>query len=197
MPPREVSAEEAQDLLFRSRVAAAEAAVTTVAPRIIAEIGGARYVVAHLTSDASPAVADLFAAAPDLLATVVSLHKRLRPWQDAAADATTLRARAEEDRDAALRQCEELTRERDALRAIIEGRTTPPTREEADTLDAQGGVWRVTTDSNSGGWCYGWTDVHAFIRSAEANGEALRWWAHDKNEAPCAWPVATEAPDGR
>jgi hypothetical protein len=90
--------------------------------------------VAHVPATlASPIARDarLLAAAPDLAATVAAEPTRLRPWQDAAADATTLWVWAETERDAALAHAEELTR---ALR--IADRTHDATLAERDALRA-------------------------------------------------------------
>ena len=144
------------------------------------------------------------------------LRERLRPWQDAAADATTLRTRAEAERDAALAHAEELTRalriadrthdatlaERDALRAIIDGRTTPPTEAEIEAHDAAGGWWLYLPERGIGR-----CSCSACRTAQMPAGELLpgnvrmvaavgggRWWALDAQRRPCAWPVVTEAP---
>ena len=60
------------------------------------------------------------------------------------------------------------------LRAIIEGRTTPPSTEEKRAIRAAGGSTR-----------YEW-------------GEDCveRWWHHDSLGRPCAWPTVTEVSRG-
>lgn len=90
---------EAQELLDRSGVTAAEAALMTVAPRIIVEIGVVRYVVAHLTNEVAPAVADLIAAAPDLAASVAHHEARAERAEGRAAQ----HAQAAESTSEALR----------------------------------------------------------------------------------------------
>lgn len=82
---------------------------------------------------------------------------------------------------------EALTAERDALRAIVEGRTTPPTEAEAAAHDAAGGAWLIA-------WSRGDRPTVASIVS----GPRV-WWpeadvvsavALDAQRRPCAWPVA-------
>lgn len=137
--------------------------------------------------------------------------------------------RAEAERDAALAQAEQITRglreaqerarqgealakihreERDAcaaevvrLRAIIEGRTTPPTEAEIAAHEAAGGRWRSVVP---GEWILSTDDGDAEdarktigVQSANAAIVAtcgVTWWAHDADHRPCAWPVAPEAP---
>lgn len=127
-----------------------------------------------------------------------------------------LLAEARADRDAALAHAEELTRalriadrthdatlaERDALRAIIEGRTTPPTDAEIEAHDAAGGWWLFLP-----GRGFGRCSCSACRTAQMPAGELLpgnvrmvaavgggRWWALDAQRRPCAWPVVTEAP---
>ena len=131
---------------------------------------------------------NLAAAAPDLAATVEHLHARLRPWQDAAADATTLRTRAEA--------------ERDALRAIIDGRTTPPTDAEIAAHDHAGGWWSYLPPPGQSSCTCAACATHqqpggelprSNVRVVASLGDG-RWWALDAQRRPCAWPVVTEAP---
>lgn len=82
-----------------------------------------------------------------------------------------------------------LRAEIEALRAIIEGRTTPPSDEEIIAHHAAGGSWLHA---------YGRThDVIDVMRVASnkrdglaAHGIASTWWALDAQSRPCAWPVA-------
>lgn len=77
--------------------------------------------------------------------------------------------------------------ERDALRAIIEGRTTPPTPEEIDAHAAAGGVWTVGRDADR----FGGADIaHPKLAREARNGRAGRWWPRDSTGRPCAWPTA-------
>ncbi len=110
---------------------------------------------------------------------------------------------AEADRDAALAQCEELTRALSSallkgleLRAIIEGRTTPPTDAERLAHLATGGSWRwrvngTTTQTSDA------RRVRIAIEAHARHQSRVQWWAHDANDNPRAWPIAAEAPDGR
>lgn len=85
-----------------------------------------------------------------------------------------------------------------ALRAILAGRATPPTRAEIDAHAAAGG-----------GWAWRWTDhrgpnsvrhgssalpmIHAAAaRAREPGAPASRWWPLDASGAPCAWPVVAD-----
>lgn len=80
-----------------------------------------------------------------------------------------------------------VTAERDALRAIIEGRTTPPTEAEVDAHAAAGCVWRwqnLPGDPAGPRWGTAFADeVEGFRRFP------LRWWALDAQGVPTAWPV--------
>lgn len=94
-----------------------------------------------------------------------------------------------------VRDVEALKRERDEaraeverLRAIIEGRTTPPTDAE---LAAHDDAWIVTPDHSSG---YGVRVVGASearaVRDAVPSGRSWSWvpWRSSLGR-PCAWPV--------
>ena len=87
-----------------------------------------------------------------------------------------------------------LRAELDALRAIVEGRTTPPTDAEVEAHLAAGGFWRwQNLPGDPAGPRFG----HAFADEVEwLRRFPLRWWALDADGAPCAWPVVTEAPRG-
>ena len=89
-----------------------------------------------------------------------------------------------------------LTAERDALRAIIEGRDTPPTDAEIAAHHAVGGSWRclspewdgtMTSDCDTARdlGAEGW--AHA-ARTVPMHG-MTRWWALDAAGRPCTWPV--------
>lgn len=82
----------------------------------------------------------------------------------------------------------------DALRAIVDGRSTPPTREEARLLQWELGHWRFADSDGPGvvveeGTCRSWEDVAAVIVRSAARGGSLRWWAFEGGGAPCPWPV--------
>ena len=68
-----------------------------------------------------------------------------------------------------------------ALRAILEGRTTPPTDAEIDAHHAAGGSW-LTGDTVT------WAPVS--LRGMRDNGETegCVWIALDRSYRPCAWP---------
>ena len=79
-----------------------------------------------------------------------------------------------------------LAAERDALRAIIAGRTTAPTAAEVAAHDAAGGWWRYQTEND---WGDATCQDVGLIREAWA---ITRWWALDASGAPCVWPVVTK-----
>lgn len=76
---------------------------------------------------------------------------------------------------------DEARRERDEARAILEGRTAPPTDAEIDAHHAAGGSW-LTGDTVT--W---WP---ASLRGMRDNGETegCVWIALDRSYRPCAWP---------
>ncbi len=83
-----------------------------------------------------------------------------------------------------------------ALRAIIEGSTTPPTDAEIAAHETAGGAWTCIT---VGEWIFSDSGMDGEaargLRSVlEANGWATpRWWALDSTRRPCAWPVGDES----
>lgn len=94
--------------------------------------------------------------------------------------------------------------ELDALRAIVEGRTTPPTDEECEAHEAAGGLWRwIVTVDGSVSWGLS-SDIGPTCDTRPLSGVprrigsvyAVRWWPLDSTGRPCAWPT-TEAPDAR
>lgn len=90
------------------------------------------------------------------------------------------------------------------LRAIIEGRTVPPTDEEIEVHEAAGGRWRcvATVDGQRApGLCFdGARDIVG--RESVFDGLPRRigsvyvetWWALDCHGMPCPWPVVGGAP---
>lgn len=83
--------------------------------------------------------------------------------------------------------------ERDALRAIVEGRTTPPTKAELHAIrDAHGFVSYGFSDGEPGGYAATLAEVNDALRAAAADGVTVTWWTFDANGRPCAWPVVTE-----
>ena len=81
-------------------------------------------------------------------------------------------------------------RERDALRTIIEGRTTPPTAAEITAHRKARGLFIVVGGANQRAFrreIYDATDLPA---------AAERWIALDADGRPCAWPTAAPANGG-
>lgn len=94
--------------------------------------------------------------------------------------------------DDAERVAADLRDDLERLRAIIEGRTTPPTDAEMEAHVAPGrsGWWLVSSPDDMSlelieqpserDWCIEWG--------------ATQWLPIDLDGRPCAWPVVTEAP---
>ncbi len=79
-----------------------------------------------------------------------------------------------------------------SLRAIIDGRTTPPTGEEIEAHHRAGGTWYVaSTHGRALTTTRG--DAIALCGHLAANKYSATWWAIDVRGRPCAWPVVTEA----
>jgi len=83
-----------------------------------------------------------------------------------------------------------LRAERDALRAVIEGRTTPPTDEEVAAHAAAGGGWVLCNPAAP-------LDTRVVCLSAATarvradfcrRTVTRRWWALDAEGRPCGWP---------
>jgi hypothetical protein len=106
--------------------------------------------------------------------------------RDAARDAAE---RAERERDDALAEVETMRAEAALMRSIIEGRTTPPTRESFIALGATDGTVRYHRPDGGHGWFPAsdpwWGAVVSLCR------EGARLWAHDADGRPCAWPTVT------
>jgi hypothetical protein len=83
----------------------------------------------------------------------------------------------------------DLTLQVAALRAIIEGRAVAPTYEEAVAHRKARGWWRWRSE----GGRFGTAEVPGQVVDVGDTYGPCRWWAHDANDAPCEWPVATEA----
>lgn len=90
--------------------------------------------------------------------------------------------------------------QRDALRATIDGRTTPPTDAEIEAHEAADGAWLVTLDWGDGGPpvldLYSARDVKHYAERSEAKGDDLScrvtaWRAVDRDGRLCAWPTVT------
>ena len=105
-------------------------------------------------------LSELACAAPALAAEVLRLrglhedaaaaHERLaiRAWGAVLDDHDDPPA----SEDALIEGIELLRAERDALRAIVEGRTTPPTAAEIEAHHAAGGVWLLRWPWREGVW---------------------------------------------
>lgn len=80
------------------------------------------------------------------------------------------------------------------LRAIIEGRTTPPTDDESRAHASEGGWWLalVVEDARPDRDAIPHVAVHGRVAPG---WRGLRWLALDANGRPCPWPT-TEAPRG-
>ena len=98
------------------------------------------------------------------------------------ADLEARNADLAKDRDTALASSLALLHARDELRAIVEGRTAPPTDAEIDAHHAAGGSW-LTGDTVT--W------APASLRGMRDNGETegCVWIALDRSYRPCARPV--------
>jgi hypothetical protein len=76
------------------------------------------------------------------------------------------------------------------LRAIVEGRTTPPTWQEIERHHESGGSWifsagGVADVSERASVTHRWADDHREL--PDMGG--CRWWALDAQGRLCAWPV--------
>lgn len=98
---------------------------------------------------------------------------------------------------------ETLREEVECLRAIIDGRTTPPTQAEIAAHEAAGGAWLFFETKNAEGQPL--HDAAPAVADHEFSayearegqvllGHAVRWWPLDATGRPCAWPVV--APKG-
>ena len=99
-------------------------------------------------------------------------------------------AEATASRDRAWRYVREARTELDALRAIIEGRTTPPTEAECEAHAAAGGGWVLCNPAAP-------LDTRVVCLSAATarvradfcrRTVTRRWWALDATGRPCGWP---------
>ena len=88
--------------------------------------------------------------------------------------------------DALRAQLAAVTAERDALRAIVEGRTTPPTDAEIAAHEATGGYF-LFLDHDETGRVYDADALGAILD--DAHRHLTRWWAHDANDAPAKLSV--------
>ena len=123
-----------------------------------------------------------------------------------ARDAETLRRRQQAPGDvlaeiAAVREearmwnarATELEGERDALRAIVEGRTVAPTVAEARAVREAGGAF-VRSPVYLDGFCGRFAEVVTGLARLGSESEdqrraLARWFVIDHDGRPCAWPV--------
>lgn len=130
----------------------------------------------------SEEMARLFAAAPALRRAVIALYGRV-----AAHEEDVERATAERD----VARAEAIS-----LRAIIEGRPSPPTDAEIEVHCASGGRWRSIVPgefilSTGDGDAVDARQTSAVQRANAliVNARGVRWWAITSDGRPCAWPV--------
>jgi len=109
----------------------------------------------------------------------------------AQAEARTARARValiEAERDESRAKMHAAEAEVTRMRALMAGRTTPPTREEFDALAEIGATLRVRwpggDDEIPTHGDYYWTAIATVP-------EGARWWAHGANGALIEWPKVT------
>lgn len=82
-----------------------------------------------------------------------------------------------------------LRAEHTALRAIIEGRTTPPTDAEIAAHAAAGGRWVVSHPRGLFGWLAK-SEIDAIRTRAAADGwDGVAWLSVASDGRPCAWPT--------
>ena len=115
---------------------------------------------------------------------------QLTTERDAARRAATF---AEMERDTLRGLTDAMRADNVRLRAIVEGRTVPPTPQEiAAHHDASGSGWLVSSDRD--------VIPYTLCRSEARDGGApdgARWWPLDASGRPCPWPtVAAEAATG-
>ena len=89
-------------------------------------------------------------------------------------------------------ECASLRAECERLRAIIDGRTTPPTEAEVRAHAAAGGRWLISCEGEAGRrHVYtldrGWEDALGEVRRPGRG--VTRWWSLDAEGAGCPWPV--------
>lgn len=128
---------------------------------------------------------------------VVLAHFGVADCDDPLAALEEVPERADAVVDDAVAHANELALQVAALRAIIEGRTVAPTDAEIDAHEAAGGTWTCTT---AGEWLFSDAGMDAEgarnlrgVLAADSWAKP-RWWAHDANDTPCAWPSVSREP---
>lgn len=146
--------------------------------------------------------ADLIAAAPDLAASVEHWHARAERAEDAlraeVANASAVHKDSRAVMAKGVERVEVMRAELNALRVIIEGRTTPPTDAE---IDAHGGLWLVifhgTASLADASRVLDRDGARVVARNARLGAHGVvtsTWRALDSQRRLCAKPVVTEAP---
>jgi hypothetical protein len=93
-----------------------------------------------------------------------------------AADAVALKLRHHDEATHAAWCAAEVLR----LRAVIEGRTTPPTPAEVEAHMAAGGYWLASIGAN--------IQILSGRINLRATTHFTRWVAFGHDNRPCAWP---------
>lgn len=160
--PHFVTAEEAQAILD-----VCHAPVPTTRPVVVID-------------GAPPSLLD---CVPDLAQTVIDLHGELTALRDQRDRLVAANAGLTLKITGALV-------ERNDLRAIVDGRTEPPTIAEVRAHD---GYWLVVVDDGQGE-TWPWTTVnpHWF---AGGNTRYVRYTPLNREKRPCAWPTVEEVAD--
>ncbi len=113
---------------------------------------------------------------------VVAAAHGLASELDAARRAATF---AEMERDTLRGLTDAMRADNVRLRAVVEGRTVPPTPQEiAAHHDASGSGWLVSSDRD--------VIPYTLCRSEARDGGApdgARWWPLDASGRPCPWPT--------
>lgn len=145
----------------------------------------------------SEAAAKLFAAAPGLTETVERLTADLHHAEERAAMHAAEGVRLGERYAAANALAVRAVDELEQLRAIIEGRTVPPTDEEIEAHEAAGGRWRCVVPMALH-LCADAMHGHAARMHRDcliAAGHDSLWWATDGRARHGPWPaVAPRVP---
>ena len=176
---RAVAVQEARgDLAAEVWAATGEAREIMPSPQMaVARVAELRAEMEALRLRAEGAEADRDAARETARAVGGALgaaRKDFHAWERAYYDETARAEKAEA--------------ERDALRAIIDGRTVPPTAAEIEAHHAAGGAWFVRAPWRPGVWI---TEV-AWREVRDVWSEGAVCIALDAQRKPCAWPVVME-----
>ena len=195
-----VSANEARDLLdgyeaLKSSPECSGACARAAAPDLARTVVALHERVAAVEAERDGALAQCEALTQALRATQRARDAAAQAFDDLVA--TVWRAATGDEHEPptstdalveSVRALRETQRERDALRAIVEGRTTPPTDEEIASHHATRGRWYVA-DHAGGGEVRGYPPTVREIAGWHRERAATwRWCALDSHGRPCAWP---------